>query len=312
MADVLHVQETESPAPPILAAANPAATGPYTVRTLMYGAGTDIRRPEYGKSVAIKSGTVDASRFMKDFKGWRADLRRRYWGFGMDKLPLNARVWYPDGPGPFPLALIVHGNHGMAEFSDPGYEYLGRLLASRGFILASIDENFLNSGLFIDPPKQQVVRGWMLLEHLKLWRTWNGTPGNPFYKKVDVENVALMGHSRGGEAAATAALFNKLSYYPDDATIRFNYGYPIKSIVAIAPPDGQYKPAGDWRTIENVNYLTLQGANDGDVSSFTGSRQWDHVRYAVTDPGSKPSYISMVRIMGNSTRRGAGATTANQ
>jgi hypothetical protein len=167
----------------------------------------------------------------------------------------------------------------MSDFSEPGYEYLGELLASRGFILASIDENFLNSGLFHDPEKQQAVRGWMMLEHLRLWRDWNETPGNPFFKKVDVENVALMGHSRGGEAAATAALFNKLAYDPEDANIRFHYGFPIKSIVAIAPADGQYKPAGQWRYIENVNYLTLQGANDADVSSFSGSRQWDHVRY---------------------------------
>jgi dienelactone hydrolase len=286
-ADVLKFQSNVLPAPPPLSASNPALPGPYAVKLLFYGSGTDMRRPEYGKPVAIKTATVDASRFFKDFKGWKASLRRRYWGFGMDKLPLNARVWYPDGPGPFPLALIVHGNHNMAEFSDPGYEYLGRLLASRGFILASIDENFLNSGLFHDPPKQQAVRGWMLLEHLRLWREWNGKPGNPFYGKVDVNNVALMGHSRGGEAAATAALFNKLRYYPDDAKIHFDYGYPIKSIVAIAPADGQYKPAGQWRLLENVNYLTVQGANDADVSTFMGSRQFDHVRFTEQGPWFK-------------------------
>jgi dienelactone hydrolase len=285
--DVLRYEAKSSPAPPALAAPNPSDTGPYSVKTLIYGSGADIRRAEYGKSVAIRTGTVDASTFFKDFKGWKANLRRRYWGFGMDKLPLNARVWYPEGAGPFPLALIVHGNHEMSDFSDPGYEYLGQLLASRGFILASIDENFLNSGLFHDPDKQQAVRGWMLLEHLKLWRIWNETAGNPFYKKVDVENVALMGHSRGGEAAATAALFNKLAYAPEDANIRFHYGFPIKSIVAIAPADGQYKPAGQWRYIENVSYLTLQGANDADVSSFDGSRQWDHVRYTENGPWFK-------------------------
>jgi hypothetical protein len=283
MGEILRLQQTASPAPAQLSAPNPANPGPYAVKFLTYGNGTDIRRPEYARSVAIKTATVDASPFFQDFKGWKAWLRKRYWGFGMDKLPLNARVWYPDGPGPFPLALIVHGNHNMAEFSDPGYQYLGELLASRGFILASIDENFLNSGLFHDPPKQQAVRGWMLLEHLKVWRTWNSTPGNLFYQKVDLANVALLGHSRGGEAVATAALFNQLDYYPDDATIHFNYHFPIKSLVAIAPADGQYKPAGQWRVIQNVSYFTIQGANDGDVSSFDGSRQFDHVRY--TEPG---------------------------
>jgi dienelactone hydrolase len=265
--------------PAKLDAANPADTGPYRVSKLIYSAGTDIRRPEYGRSVALKTRSVDASDFFKDFSGWKRWARKKYWGFDFDKLPLNARVWYPDGPGPFPLALIVHGNHDMADFSDPGYAYLGELLASRGFILASIDENFLNSGLFHDPPNQQQVRGWLLLEHLKLWREWNQAAGNPFQGKVDLTRIALMGHSRGGEAAATAVLFNRLRYYPDNADIRFDYGFAIRAVVAIAPADGQYKPAGQNRWIEDVSYLTLQGAQDADVSSFMGSRQWEHVRY---------------------------------
>jgi dienelactone hydrolase len=269
--------------PPNLEAPNPSENGPYAVKMLFYGSGTDIRRPEYGPTVAIRTRAVDASDFFKDFKGWKRWARRKYWGFDIDNQPLNARVWYPDGSGPFPLVLIVHGNHNMAEFSDPGYAYLGELLASRGFILASIDENFLNSGLFHDPPKEQAVRGWLLLEHLKLWREWNQARENPFQGKVDLARIALMGHSRGGEAAATAAAFNRMQYDPEDANIRFDYGFAIQAVVAIAPPDGQYKPAGQHRWIENVNYLTLQGAHDADVSSFMGSRQWEHVRY--TQPG---------------------------
>lgn len=270
--------------PAKLAVTDPSAKGSYRVLTLFYGVGNDIRRPEYGPGVAIKTRTVDSSDFFKDFKGWKRWSRKKYWGFDMDKLPLNARVWYPDGPGPFPLALIVHGNHGMSEFSDPGYAYLGELLASRGIILASIDENFLNSGLFHDPPKQQAVRGWMLLEHLKLWREWNDAAGNPFHGKIDLSRIALMGHSRGGEAAATAALFNHLKYAPEDANIKFDgYNFAIKSVVAIAPADGQYKPAGESRIISDVSYLTLQGAYDADVSAFNGSRQWDHVHF--TQPG---------------------------
>jgi len=269
--------------PAVLQVANPATPGPYRVRTLFYGSGTDMRRPEYAASAAIKTHTVNASAFFRDFTGWKRWARRRYWGFDMDHLPLNARVWYPDGPGPFPLALIVHGNHEMSQSSDPGYAYLGELLASRGFILASVDENFLNSGLFHDPPKQQQVRGWMLLEHLKLWRDWNRAAGNPFCGKIDLSHIALMGHSRGGEAVATAAIFNRMHYYPEDANIRFDYGFDIQALVALAPPDGQYQPAGQHRWIEDVSYLTLQGAHDADVSEFMGARQWDHLRF--TRPG---------------------------
>src|SRR5258708_6360663 len=284
LGEVMRVQTASTAQPPALDAADPSKPGSFAVKKLFYGSGTDQRRPEYGKSVAITTPTVDASGFFKDWKGWRASLRRRYWSFGADRLPLNARVWYPDGPGPFPLALIVHGNHGMSEFSDPGYEYLGELLASRGFILASIDENFINSGLFEDPPKQQAVRGWMLLEHLKLWHQWNKTAGNPFQGKVDVENVALMGHSRGGEAAATAVLFNGMHNYPDDATITFDYGFPIRAVVAIAPADGQYRPTGLPRRIRNGTYFTNQGASDPHGSSFMGSRQWERVAYDGESP----------------------------
>jgi hypothetical protein len=123
----------------------------------------------------------------------------------------------------------------------------------------------------------------MLLEHLKLWQEWNKAPGNPFNGKVDLSRIALMGHSRGGEAAATAALLNHLKYVPEDANIRLDYNFSIKSVVAIAPADGQYRPAGASRVINDVSYLTLQGAYDADVSAFNGSRQYDHVHF--TQPG---------------------------
>lgn len=269
--------------PATLSAPNPSQNGPHTVKRLFYGAGTDLRRPEYGSSVAIKTRTVDASALVHASTGWKRWTRKKYWGFDVNELPLNGRVWYPDGPGPFPLALIVHGNHNMVEFSDPGYAYLGELLASRGFIVASVDENFLNDSLFDDALKPEAVRAWLLLEHLKLWREWNQATDNPFRHMVDLSRIALMGHSRGGEAAATAAAFNRMTFYPDDANIRFDYQFAIKAVVAIAPADGQYRPAGQHRRIEDVSYLTLQGAHDADVSSFRGSRQWDHVRY--TQPG---------------------------
>lgn len=194
-------------------------------------------------------------------------------------MPLNARVWYPEGTGPFPLLLIAHGNHNMKDFSDPGYEYLGELLASRGYIVASLDMNFINGGI----RNENDARGWFFLKHLELWKKWNAESDNPFHQRVDMDRIALAGHSRGGEAVGQAAAFNRLRRYPDDANLTFDFNFNIRSIIAIAPVDGQYKPADRLVPVENVNYLVFHGSHDGDVSSFMGLRQYQRVRF--TDGG---------------------------
>jgi dienelactone hydrolase len=268
-----------------LAAGDPSRPGPYRVLTLTYGSGKDRWRPEYGEKADLKTRTVDATPFVKGNEGWGIGVRDWFWGFGFDKFPLNGRVWYPQGPGPFPLVLVVHGNHNMADFSDPGYAWLGELLASRGFITVSVDENFFNGSWSGGLEKENDGRGWLLLKHVEAWRGWNRAPGNPFHRKVDLQRIALIGHSRGGEAAAIAAAFNRLPYYPDDATEPLGFNFGIRSVVAIAPSDGQYKPAGKPTPLPGVNYLTLQGAHDGDVSFFMGESQYrrltfDEDRYA--------------------------------
>ena len=114
--------------------------------------------------------------------------------------------------------LVVHGNHRDLDFSDPGYAYLGELMASRGFIFVSVDQNFIN-GSPADFPNgmknENDARGWLLLEHLRLFHEWNEAVDNPFRGLVDMDNIAVMGHSRGGEAAAVAEFFNRLPYYPE-------------------------------------------------------------------------------------------------
>lgn len=270
------------PVPP-LDAPDPSQVGTYEVATLFYGSGTDRRRPEYGEKVDLATDPVDASDLLTNLHGFKAWARRKYWGFEPKDLPLNARVWYPKGPGPFPLVLVVHGNHKMEEFSDPGYGYLGELLASRGFILASIDENFLNSNWAGDLGGENNVRGWLLLKHLQLWRTWNDQEDNPFHDKVDLSNIALIGHSRGGEAIVHAAAFNRLQYYPDNAKIAFDFDFAIKTLIAIAPIDGQYEPVGMPTPIENVNYLVLQGSHDGDVDFFAGARTYHRIKFTDRD-----------------------------
>lgn len=263
---------------------DPSTPGTYEVAFLTYGSGKDKHRPEFGEDVNIVTDSVDGSRLIDNWKKISGKIRTKYWGHDETELPINARVWYPVGEGPFPLALIVHGNHSMYDYSDPGYEYLGKLLASHGIIMASVDQNFLNgawSDLFGNGlDEENDARGWLLLEHLRNWRKWNEDIENPFYQKIDLENIAVMGHSRGGEAAAIAGFFNTLEYYPDDAKQKFDFGFNIKAVVAIAPVDGQYKPGDDETPLKDVNYLVIHGANDGDVQSFSGLRQYERVEFS--------------------------------
>ena len=260
---------------------DPSQPGPYSVRTLFYGNGQDRHRAEYGAEVDLVTEPVDGSALIERWSG----LRTAYWGFGPDELPLNGRVWVPEGEGTFPLVLIVHGQHPMEDSSDPGYAYLGELLASRGFIVASVDENFLNLSPLVDLlivqslREEDDLRGWLLLEHLSVWRDWSADADSLFYGKVDLDRIALIGHSRGGEAVAVAAAFNELGYYPDDASVRFDYGFGIRSVVALAPVEGMYRPADHDVVLEDVSYLVLHGAHDMDVFTFQGTRQYARVRF---------------------------------
>lgn len=289
---LLFLPGREAPALPVqvqlsvpkIASQDPSMPGSLKVSTLTYGSGTDQRRVEFGEEVNLQTDQVDASRFVS-YDGLEEKARAFYWGFGVDELPLNGRVWYPEGDGPFPLVLIVHGNHNQVDFSDPGYGYLGFLLASRGMIVVSVDENFLNGGLWGDASGENDARAWLLLKHLEIWDEWNSSLENQFYQKVDLDRVALIGHSRGGEAAALAATFSKISRFPNNARITWDYDFNIRSVVAIAPVDEQWKPAGHSNPLENVNYLVLQGSHDADLYYFDGIQQYNRVEF--TDPRSE-------------------------
>lgn len=259
---------------------NPVQPGEYEVRFVTYGNENNYR-DDFNQLDSLLTESVDGSAFVDNW----SKSREKTFGFGPEQMPLNGLVWYPDGEGTFPLVIAVHGNHIATEYSDWGYEYLGRLLASRGYIFVSIDQNFLNASpyddllIFNTLKNENPARGWLILEHLKLWEEWNETQDQLFFGKVNMSRIALIGHSRGAEGITTAAAFNKMSAYPEEATIKFDYGYDIRSLIAISGTDGLYKPAGKPLVLEDVNYLALHGSHDMDVSSFRTASQFHRINF---------------------------------
>ncbi len=264
---------------------NPSQKGNFEVEVFTYGSRTDEKRPEYAEGVKIKTPTVDASLLLPEWKGKKKKWREKYWGFGVDSFPLNARVYMPKGDGPFPMVMMVHGNHSMLDYSDGGYAYLGELLASRGIIGVSVDENFINghwSGDFMG--KEMPARGWLLLKHLEQWQKWNDGANPDIEGKVDMDNIVLVGHSRGGEAVSIAAAFNKLDRFPDNGNEKFNFDFGIQGIITIAPTDYRYNRE---ISLEDINYLSIQGAYDSDETSFWGMRPFHRLQFSEDFDGFK-------------------------
>lgn len=265
---------------PALDLPDPSAPGPARVLRTFYGSGTSARLPDYGPGVPLRTRPVDGARLLRGWGGFDGWARARYWGFDAHALPIDGRVFYPEGDGPFPVVMIVHGGHAMGEASEPGYDYLGEHLASHGYVFVSVEENFLNAAAWVDYAGglggENAARGWLLLEHLRALRGFDAGEG-PLHGKLDLDRVAVAGHSKGGEAAELAALFNRLPCLPDDASVRFDYGFGIRAVIALATTDRQYQPAGAPPALSGVDFLALQGSNDGDVETFQGAQQYERV-----------------------------------
>jgi dienelactone hydrolase len=240
---------------------NPSDVGPYPYTAITYGNGADRYRKEFGGDVNLFSTSVDGSHLIER---WPL-LRKLFWGYDESQLALNGRVWLPEGEGPFPVVFIVHGNHLMEDFSDEGYAYIGELLASKGYITISVDENFINYSVWSGGLSNDMeLRSWVLLQHIEQIREFSRLTNNPLSSKVDMSRIALIGHSRGGQAVVRAAA-------------NVNIHDDVRAIIAIAPTDFTMD---DQYITNDINYLVIQGAQDGDVSTFSGDRQYERTTVA--------------------------------
>lgn len=195
-----------------------------------------------------------------------------------------------------PLVLILHGKHGTCFVGDDfpsdtwpckgaqqpvpnylGYEYLQELLASQGFVTVSISANAISaqdSGVEGAEDFGTAARAELVQAHLDQWAAWDEAGE----ETVDLDNVVLVGHSRGGEGVARASL-----EIPLDAP------YRVTGQVLIAPTDFARQ------TSPYVPTVTLLPYCDGDVAWLGGQTYTDRSRDLTTDD---TSIKSSVMVMG--------------
>lgn len=229
---------------------------------------------EYGVD-DLESKEIDLSMYATDASGLAGFYRQKFLNMDIEHAGIHGKVWYPETKNNCPMLFIVHGNHTTNETSFEGYEYLGEYLSSYGYMVISIDENILNtlSG-------ENDARAVFFLEHMDMIHQYILDKTNPLYQKGDFSNIAIAGHSRGGESVALAYLFNELTNYSENGVRKLDYDFNVKSIVAIAPSVNQFMPADHPVEIEDVNYLLLQGANDQDIYGYMGMTQYENVTFS--------------------------------
>jgi hypothetical protein len=256
------------PAEPAIAQAafDPAARGPYEIRRLKYEL-PGLTLPDYPAPIEV-----------------------------------IAEVTTPVGhAGRMPLVLFLHGRHSTCYRGGPdgepsgdwpcqpgwrpvpshtGYRYIADVLASQGYLAVSIAANGVNGqdGMIADGGSS--ARSALVRHHLAQWSEWSAHGGDPwngrFQGGVNLEEVVLVGHSRGGEGVERATLDS----HADDP-------WHIRGLLLIGPT------AFGRQVAPGVHTATILPFCDGDVSDLQGQQYVDVGRDLARDRALRASIMAM-------------------
>jgi hypothetical protein len=216
------------------------------------------------------------------------------------KIEMLGHVVRPtDATAGAPIVLFLHGRHescyespnptgsGRQEWPCPkgtspvpsylGYVYVQELLASQGYVTVSISANGINAQDWRLIDGGAAARGRLIARHLQDW-------GDPTYATAigpavtaDLDDVVLVGHSRGGEGANRASAMTPL-----------NAPYRIAGQVLIGPTDFGRQSAPYIPTVTMLPYC------DGDVADLQGQTFTDLARdFAPGDTALHSSLLVM-------------------
>ncbi|TGO05334.1 hypothetical protein SERN_1338 [Serinibacter arcticus] len=207
---------------------------------------------------------------------------------------LAAQVTYPvNAAGRRPVVMIAHGRGPICTTADSGvavetqsypcaldeaevaaqtgFASLATDLAEDGYVVVAMRTNAVAAWDASVPDRGAAARAGQILAHLDLLaRVEAGTAegGAPVVLrgKVDLSDIGLLGHSRGGEAVVRATQL---------AAIEGRSG--IRSVMLLAPTDmGRL-------TLPDVPTYTMLPYCDGDLVTLQGQHYYEDSRYAFDD-----------------------------
>ncbi|MGW2225051.1 alpha/beta hydrolase [Streptomyces formicae] len=190
--------------------------------------------------------------------------------------------------------------------SARGYDYLGRELAARGFVVVSVGANGINASS-VTGDDNAAARADLINRHLRMWQQLSsqgkgelaGKFTDPatgaarrvgFAHHVDMGDVGVMGHSRAGAGATWQAADKHRGRWPK--------GVDVKAVAAVAPAYNVMTEDMTNYTITRTPFAALRGSCDGQVGgaalSFAadaarGNRSGFH-RFAI--PGANHNYFN--------------------
>ncbi|WP_127354319.1 alpha/beta hydrolase [Actinacidiphila soli] len=204
------------------------------------------------------------------------------------------------GPGtPNPAQWPCRTSPDSTEQRSPipsflGYDAPARALASNGYVVVSISANAINAKdnqLAADYGAQ--ARGELILDTLRMLKKANAGDNVVYHDaftdrnvslgqaltggmkpadlvgKLDLHNVGIMGHSRGGEGVVAASTLN------DALPVSQQFG--IKAVLPLAPVDY------DRISLPNVATATILPYCDGDVENLMGQHIIDDSQHSFND-----------------------------
>jgi len=206
---------------------------------------------------------------------------------------LNGLIAAPSGEGgPYPVVAILHGTHPGCPVDetevdrwpcDPeveqanyqGFEYLVRELAARGYVALSININAENTFGFGEPVPGERLQQLVDL-HLQALAEAAAGGANDFgvelEGRADVRRLALVGHSRGGEAILGLARQQQ-----SDAEAGADPGHgPAAGLLLVAPAVVSLDPSGG----SPMPMAIILPACDGDVAFQEGQHFYEAARLA--------------------------------